>query len=298
MLFMAPEMFLKTGGQFTDKSDMWSMGIILAWVASALQLGTLQHPMLPAEDGEGFNVQQYELLCAYRSKEEPEEAFFDDMPDEFKELMLPLLVYEPSERASAADCLSNEWVAEGGYAPEDIDIPTSSVSLQNLSGIRNLTEGDKSMLSLVASNLHDDEASDLVRAFQSLDADKSGLLRKEEMVEGFMRCQLPFSKQDVEELFDTIDTNRSGTIDYHEWLSATIGHAELSSSVATIKAFDALDANCSGKIRTAQLVQLLGEQGAKELCQKFSRRNSLSLEVSDFSEAMQSILAKRQSAQD
>lgn len=293
LLFMAPELFLTAGGRFTEKSDMWSMGIILAWTAAALQHGALLHPMLPAEQGEGFDVEQYELFCAYREREPPAEAHFAGMPVAFRSLVLALLQYKPEERASATDCLSNEWVAHRRRSKDSAEILAASGSLEKMKAWSKLTEGDRSMLSLVASNLHDSDISDLVRAFEALDTDRTGHLSKEELVQGFQRCEPNFSRKCVEDIFDNIDTDGSGRIDYHEWLCATISHESLTSPTAMIKAFDCLDASGEGKIHSEQLKSLVGEEGAELIAKRFSRRSSLSLEATDFSEAVRSIISAR-----
>jgi len=296
MVFMAPEMFLHASGVFTEKSDMWSMGIILSWIGSAITLGKLQHPMLPLEDGHEMDIHPRILTCAYREQEKLHEEYVNGMPMAFLGLAEQLLVYEPSERASAASCLGHEWVAKrgrerGDSAPIGIE---ASHSLDSIQGWKNLSSSEQSMLSLVASNLHDNDVGDLVSIFTRLDTDKSGVLSREQFVEGFLLVDSSLDKQEVEELFAHVDTNGSGTIDYHEWLCATTSHSQLKSPTAMLKTFDTLDTQGRGTIKPGDLAKYLGEEGADRMCRKYSRRASCSLTATDFTKAMRAIVVNRQ----
>lgn len=302
MLFMAPELFLTSGGRFTEKSDMWSMGVILAWIGTALQSGKLQHPMLPAEDGEGFNIEQYDLLCAYRSKEPLHEAFFVDLPEAFQGLVSALLKYEPDRRIGAQKCLKNSWVAEGH--PPQGGIPSQASpcgAIETMLGWSRLAESDRSMLSLVAGNLADEDVSELTRAFEALDTQKTGQLTKVDFVKCLQSWRgSPISEKDIEDLFANISGNSpngSDTIDYHEWLCATISHSTLSGA-SLAKAFDSLDSTRTGKIKSAQLEPIVGEEGAKRLVRRFSRKGTPGLFLEDFSNALQAIITERDTPTD
>lgn len=290
MLFMAPEMFLRSGGHFTEKSDMWSMGIMLAWIASALQYGQLQHPMLSLEDGRGFDIAQYDIFCAYREQEPPNTAFLVAMPESFVGMAFALLKYEPTERASAQDCLKNSWVGEGDLSFGSLQIGSI---VENVIGWSKLAESDRSILSLVASNLADEDIGDLTRAFQALDTQKIGQLTKKQLAEGLRSWRGARSSSLDGDLFAGLEANGSDTIAYHEWLCATISHTAMLSGNAVMKAFEALDSASCGKIRPAQLEPIVGEENAWDIVRRFSRSVSPSMEVSDFSMALEEIIVKR-----
>lgn len=53
---MAPETFVNVKVELDQQTDVWALGVILMWMVTALELGSLQHPSLDREEGEEFDV--------------------------------------------------------------------------------------------------------------------------------------------------------------------------------------------------------------------------------------------------
>ena len=56
MVFMAPETFVNVKVELDQQTDVWALGVILMWMVTALELGSLQHPSLDRDEGEEFDV--------------------------------------------------------------------------------------------------------------------------------------------------------------------------------------------------------------------------------------------------
>ena len=56
MVFMAPETFVNVKVELDQQTDVWALGVILMWMVTALELGSLQHPCLDRDEGEEFDV--------------------------------------------------------------------------------------------------------------------------------------------------------------------------------------------------------------------------------------------------
>eukprot|EP00929_Paragymnodinium_shiwhaense_P052888 TRINITY_DN26481_c0_g1_i1.p1 TRINITY_DN26481_c0_g1~~TRINITY_DN26481_c0_g1_i1.p1 ORF type:complete len:577 (+),score=85.31 TRINITY_DN26481_c0_g1_i1:86-1816(+) len=82
--FMAPELFTKGGGRFTEDMDLFALGVMLYWFLTAVHLGELRHPYADREDvlGELQTPTVYiTLYNAYRR----EEAWRSDALEGFSE---------------------------------------------------------------------------------------------------------------------------------------------------------------------------------------------------------------------
>ena len=56
MVFMAPETFINVKVELDQQTDVWALGVILMWMVTALELGSLQHPCLDRDEGQEFDV--------------------------------------------------------------------------------------------------------------------------------------------------------------------------------------------------------------------------------------------------
>jgi Ca2+-binding EF-hand superfamily protein len=247
--------------------------------------------MLPGDEGKGFEVGQYDLFCAYREKEPIRPEHLKDLTSEYCELVQSLLNYKPEERTSATNILTSSWMNKSRTFSADLF--ESSGAFDNIISWKQLTDGDRGLLSILASNLTDELFEGLKAIFQELDTKKDGQLSKEEFKEAVKRCGQALSDSEAEHLFTEIDMNESGSIQYHEWLCATIGSRLVCSETAIVKAFDALDHNNDGKIRIPHLEDVVGSQAAAELMRKHSRRPSNTLIFEEFQEAVHEVSEKR-----
>jgi len=117
MPFMAPEQFLQASGTFTPGLDVWALGVLFFWMASALAWGTLRHPMVEEEDGVGFDMSFVTLHRAYRQhaldSADPvwRREHLASQPSA-AQLADTLLVMASAQRCSAATAQAHAWVTE------------------------------------------------------------------------------------------------------------------------------------------------------------------------------------------
>jgi len=301
MVFMAPELFLRTKGRFTDRSDMWSMGVILTWMASAVQSGTLRHPMLAEEDGAGFEVDWKDLWYAYRGQDPWFREIFTGLPEACAQLADSLLRHQPEERSTAATSLRNLWLAE--HRPRSPSAFSFSFlkeggAIRNMQTYSDLSQFDRAMLSLFAEHLNETQVRLLACAFRALDAEGCGQLSRDDLAGGLLKCGIQMSLEEVDELFRTVDSNGSGSIDYSEWLSATIGgHNMIGSEAVAGRVFSALDISRTGTVGAQELSRFIREDETQSDPFGLGEEQELALDRSQFLEVAKMIAAKRLSLQ-
>jgi len=95
---------------------------MFAWIISSLYMGSQQHPILPKEKGVGFNVEYYDLLCAMRDSEPWNRELFAGCDDSSFRVADALFVFEPEQRATAAQLLDSgwAWLAHDQDAADDL----------------------------------------------------------------------------------------------------------------------------------------------------------------------------------
>jgi len=269
MLFMAPELFLTQRGQFTEYMDNWALGIILVWMMTAIHLGSLQHPMLPLEEGEGFRVRYMDLFVEYRSKVPWHSEFFDGMrstcsPDLLRNLVGGILQYPPEDRLTAAAMLHHDWLhAMDPAVSAAVQVLRTGGMLRNLQTYRDLSVLEKKILHLIADHAGDEQVLHLRRTFRALDTDMSGRLSKQELLDGFHRNEVKISDQILEELFLELEDG-GDSISYNEWLAATVGTKVVKSAKAMAAAFRVLDSSGTGDITFTDLSKALGDDHEAE----------------------------------
>ena len=68
----------------------------------------------------------------------------------------------------------------------------------------------------------EEELKQLNKAFKQLDVDNNGKLSKEELIQGYNKCEGilkgKLTVEQLEEIFEAADADKSGEIDYSEWL--------------------------------------------------------------------------------
>eukprot|EP00930_Biecheleria_cincta_P044319 TRINITY_DN30438_c0_g1_i1.p1 TRINITY_DN30438_c0_g1~~TRINITY_DN30438_c0_g1_i1.p1 ORF type:complete len:428 (-),score=65.48 TRINITY_DN30438_c0_g1_i1:182-1465(-) len=262
-VFMAPELFLKGEGEFTTHMDVWALGVIFCWMATALQLGSLQHPMLPAEDGIGFDVTHRDLFYAYKEKHHWNRELFVGQPDDAFTILDKILLHEPDDRPSAFELMNLQWV--DAEDTQNAGLVRNRGMVANLKSYLSLGQFDRLILSLAAENASEQQIAHLRRTFRALDKDGNGMLTRDELLDGFRLHEVDIDPESFGELFDEIDVDGVGAISYHEWLAATISRSILRSEKNLTAAFRCLDVSCTGKISRDDLVQFVGQEEADQI---------------------------------
>eukprot|EP00929_Paragymnodinium_shiwhaense_P052890 TRINITY_DN26481_c0_g1_i3.p1 TRINITY_DN26481_c0_g1~~TRINITY_DN26481_c0_g1_i3.p1 ORF type:complete len:674 (+),score=145.67 TRINITY_DN26481_c0_g1_i3:86-2107(+) len=277
--FMAPELFTKGGGRFTEDMDLFALGVMLYWFLTAVHLGELRHPYADREDvlGELQTPTVYiTLYNAYRREEawrsDALEGFSEDA-DEMRSILLilaGLLHHDPGSRTRAQCVLSEtSWTrAKDPAAAASFQLLRQKGLMSNMNTYQQLSKLDKTILSIVADHACDSDVLLLRRTFRALDEDQDGRLSLEELARGFRANDVEVDEDRLKMLFEDIDRDGSGRINYNEWLTATIGTRLLRSDTALLSAFRVLDTSGKGKISYKNLVAALGEREAQKVMRR------------------------------
>ena len=181
------------------------------------------------------------------------------------------MISKPSKRLKANQVLEHPWMK----SEIKQEVANLKLNWNTLKQFQNHQKLKKVALTYIASQLSDNEISELGKLFKSLDKNGDGVLTVEEIKAGiyfkYLKKTSPitfFIKgvadkgtgviKDIEQVLSSIDTDGSGTINYTEFLAATIESNVYMKEEKLYMAFRMLDIDGSGKISPQELKQILG----------------------------------------
>lgn len=142
------------------------------------------------------------------------------MSAEAKDLITKMITL-PQNRLTASQVLEHPWMKKKGEIKN-----ASSVNIGQLRNFKEYCKLKKAVLSFVASQLSEEEITELSQNFLSLDTNHDGTLTLDELADGtiapLIKAHYPqglkklpgFDPKEAESLMASIDTNKSGKIDY------------------------------------------------------------------------------------
>jgi len=154
---------------------------------------------------------------------------------------------------TAAEVLKHEWMLQEASANEE----PLSLDYQSLKNFKNAQKLKKVALSVIASQLSEEEINELAEQFTKLDVNGDGVLTFEEMENG-LRGVDGKSRDEILKVIDTIDTDRNGTINYTEFVAAAMEKNVYLRQDRLIDTFKLLDKDGNGKITAEELKEVLG----------------------------------------
>ncbi|CAE7793251.1 CPK6 [Symbiodinium sp. CCMP2592] len=265
MVFMAPETFTNPSPQLTGHTDVWALGVILTWIMTAVELGSLQHPNLDREDGREFCVKWIDMYRAFKNKVPWNRALVKGHP-EVASILDKVLAIDPAERCSASDILQADWMrVTDPAASASAALLEKGTLLYNLRTFTELSALEKKIVSLVADHAPDAKTALLRRTFRAFDKTNDGFLEMSELIEGFREHDVDVDEAAIREVFEAMDLDDNKLISYQEWLAATIGPKVLESEGALRACFRRLDAEANGIISRSDIERAVGEGGADQV---------------------------------
>jgi len=143
-------------------------------------------------------------------------AEFEGVSEKAKDLIRRMIT-KPDKRLKSPEVLAHPWMKE------DIKNKAKPLPL-NFNALKNFTQHHKLKkvaLTFIASQLSENEISDLGKLFRQLDKNSDGKLTIDEIKEGLSGVT-DKSFDEVRKVISSIDTDGSGKIDYTEFLAATM----------------------------------------------------------------------------
>ena len=238
--YVPPEIL---AGNYTEKCDIWSAGIILYILLSG------EPPFNGPNDETIFaRIKTYKY-------EFPEQKW-SKISVEAKDLLTKMLIQE-DKRLSASQVLQHPWF--------DI-IKNEKITFEKLhfgkdnffKEYKDSNQLKKIVLLYIASKLEENEILDLKNLFKAFDKDENGQIDYKEFEQGLMELNSEeLNKDEIRQFFNDIDADNNGKIDYTEFIAATLQKQIFLKKETLFEAFSALDSDRDCKITKEELMKIL-----------------------------------------
>ena len=242
--YLSPEILT---GNYTEKCDIWSAGIILYILLSG-------DPPFKGRDEMTIYKQIAQLNFSF-----PDEKW-RDISGEAKDLLRHMLCYE-NVRYSAKQVLEHPWLKNAKKTPlKDFQFdPMFFAEYVNSCNLKKIS------LLFIASRLNDNEINDLKKVFEAFDDSRDGQISFSELKQGLLELNsTKLTEEDIYYLFKSIDVDKNGRIDYTEFIAATISKKRHLNQERLFEAFCMLDRDNNGKITKEELMQVLRTEKRQE----------------------------------
>ena len=244
LLYSAPEVI--TSGSYSEKSDIWSCGVILFILISG-------KPPFQSETNEDLIKSILSCKCSFDGAE------WESISFETIKLIKKMLEIKPSKRLSSQEALNQLLSTQ--QVPVTTLIKTSSISLHNLRNFHIEKKLQHIILSFIANQLlNRQESITLYKKFKELDTDCDGKLSCDELFEVYSQTMHENEALDeIRKIMQSVDSNSSGSIDYSEFLTACADRKALVQTQNLKVAFEAFDLDGNGKINRQEVKEMLGK---------------------------------------
>ena len=235
--YVAPEIL---EGEYTEKCDVWSAGVILYIFLSGD----------PPFNGPSDSVIYGKIA---KMKFTFPEKKWSSISNEAKDLINHMIVPE-KERYTAEQVLAHPWFKNASNAPISSLNFDSSFFIDFIHG----SQVKKMSLLFIATRLNENEIENLRKVFVAFDKKKDGQITFEELKKGLIQLKSnKFTDNEAKKLFDKIDVDKNGKIDYTEFLAATIQKVNYLKNEKLYETFSMFDKDNDGLITKTELLNAL-----------------------------------------
>jgi len=231
LYYIAPEVFSGNIDIYDEKSDIWSIGIIL------YRALTRKYPFIGRNEDETIffildkdHDYNNELLLGYSN--------------EVQDLIKKLLMKDPKERPSAKEALNHEWFSKfnGRRLFTNFKKEEMKPFIDNLLNF-SYTKIHQLVIAFLVHNLPETESSQkILKLFRYFNESGNCELSKDELKKGLKEFK---DEKEIEEKLDNIfkelDADNNGYIEFEEFLRACINKKEILNDKYLSYAFKFLD---------------------------------------------------------
>ena len=235
--YVSPEILQ---GDYTEKCDIWSAGVILYIFLSG-------DPPFNGPSDSAIYAKISQMKFTFPEKK------WSCISKEAKDLISHMIVPE-KDRYTARQVIDHPWFKNAS------DIPLSALNFDP-NTFKDYYWGSamkKASLLFIASRLDENEISLLKKTFEAFDKSKNGQISYNELREGLLQLKTnKFNENDIKLLYKSIDLDQNGKIDYTEFLAATLNKANYGKNERLFDAFNRFDKDKNGLITKEELLQAL-----------------------------------------
>ena len=242
--YVSPEI-LK--GDYTEKCDVWSAGVILYIFLSG------DPPFNGPNDSAIYNkISQMKFTF-------PEKKW-SSISKDAKDLITHMIAPEP-QRYTAKQVIDHPWFKNASTVPISATNFNTAFFIDYVRG----SQLKRMSLLYIASRLDENEIENLKKAFEAFDNCKDGQITFNELRQGLLQLKThKLSENDIIQLFKSIDVDQNGKIDYTEFLAATIQRINYLKNERLYEAFCMFDKDKSGSITKEELLKALKAEKSQE----------------------------------
>lgn len=200
--FMAPEVW---AGNFSKSCDVWSCGVMLFFMLS----GTFPFMANRLED----------FPRVVSAPDQPNWQLIDKASEQAQYICFHMLCKREAGRPSAQELLGDRWFLFHGLggAPGGKDVADVGLGLMQ---VKERSHFEKFVARLVATQLDAGQLKRVNEAFRAFDADKDGLLSRDELLRGLL--MLGAVLEEAQKVVDELDVSKTGRISYTEFLAGVM----------------------------------------------------------------------------
>lgn len=280
--YMAPEVYAKC---YDEACDLWSCGVMMY----SLLVGSL--PFSSKDDKE---LRGKILAGKYRFRADA----WCNISSPCIELIQNLLVVDTQMRFTAKEALNHEWIKTMAPLP---DVALHQDLLQHLSSFRTQNKFKKAALHIVASLLREEQLSEYIKAWISVDVDGDGTLSPVELRERLRSTSLATLYDSVDEIFHDETGQSEDLIEYTytEFLAATFDKRRYIAEDVCRAAFSVFDQNGDGtlskeELRTGYMFGSLSPEELRRLVNDLDDNGDGEIDFHEFMQMMITGNTKRQ----
>lgn len=228
--YVAPEVL--TGQRYAHKVDIWSCGVVCYILLSGC----------PPFSGLDKDIMSQIKHARYDFPNDP----WGEISDSAKDFVRSMLQLHDWDRPSATQCLQHAWIQKQSErtSPRPLK-PSMAKNFQNFNSSRKLK---KLALTLIATQMQQDDIDELHQQFMALDTNGDGVLSKEELEKGF---------PDMPGIMENLDTDGSGEVDWSEFKAAALDRQQYQRREVLWSAFHVFDVDGDGTITKEELKRVL-----------------------------------------
>ena len=249
IMYTAPEAL---SGLLTEKSDIWSCGVILYFLL------TNSVPFL----GDTPNDLKDSILSGARFSRKR----WSSINPLAKSLISAMLTKDPLGRPTAAECIAHPWLQETLSPP-----PNLTIVMANLRKFQTGSQLQFAMLRFIVTHaLGHEEKQPLLEVFDYINTSGSGILSLDELTAAFAKVnRAEFARSLATDVLRIVDLDGNGTMDFTEFLLASTDYKVIIQDKKLKIAFDLFDPDSSGSLTIDELKSVLKVKENQAVWKKF-----------------------------